>query len=66
MLFDDYDYHFPGEPERDTAHAIDAFIKLYGDEVKVIAKGRQLLLQKTGPGDEPSEISMAMAQPHSS
>jgi predicted O-methyltransferase YrrM len=46
ILFDDYDFKFDNHPQRNTARAIDAFISIYEEEVSVLSKGRQCLIQK--------------------
>ncbi len=46
MLFDDVPFRFAGRPQQDTARAIDFFLSVFEDEVSVIERGRQLLLQR--------------------
>jgi predicted O-methyltransferase YrrM len=46
LLFDDYDYRFPHKPGQNTGIAVDAFATCFADEVSIIGKGRQFLLQK--------------------
>ena len=46
LLFDDYDFKFKSHPERNTAHAVDAFASLYRDEIEILSKARQCLIRK--------------------
>src|SRR5262249_41378866 len=50
LLVDDLGFHFPNNPEQDTAKAIDAFLAWFADELSVIERGRQLLVFKTPAG----------------
>ena len=47
LLFDDVPYNFPATPEQDTHRAIDFFVSVFADDLTVIERGRQLLLQRT-------------------
>ncbi len=49
LLFDDYNFQFSDRPRQNTSRAIDAFIDFYEDEVSLVDKGRQMLLQKAKP-----------------
>ncbi len=46
MLFDDVPFTFADRPEQDTARAIDFFLSLFGDELDVLVRERQLLLRR--------------------
>lgn len=46
MLFDDVDFQYPDNPQRDTSVAIDAFLRIMAEDINVIHKERQLLVQK--------------------
>lgn len=49
IIFDDYNFVFADHPEWNTRLAIDAFMKLFADQIKVIEIGdRQVFLEKIG------------------
>jgi len=49
IIFDDYNFVFEDHPEWNTGLAIDAFMKLFADQLKVIEiDQRQVFLEKTG------------------
>ena len=49
IIFDDYNFVFEDHPEWNTGLAIDAFMKLFADQIKVIEiDQRQVFLEKIG------------------
>ena len=46
LLFDDVLFTFPDRPAQDTARAVDFFVGVFGKELTVIERGRQLLLRR--------------------
>ncbi|MGL5063602.1 MAG: tetratricopeptide repeat protein [Microcoleus sp.] len=47
MIFDDYEFTFPDNPEDDTKIGIDMFLEMFGSQLEVIHKGYQLIVRKT-------------------
>ncbi|MBW4679161.1 MAG: class I SAM-dependent methyltransferase [Microcoleus vaginatus WJT46-NPBG5] len=47
IIFDDYDFTFPGNPQQNTKIAIDAFLTVFCQKIKVIYVGHQVLIEKT-------------------
>ncbi len=47
LLFDDLAFTFSATPEQDTHRAIEFFLSVFADDLAVIERGRQLLLQRT-------------------
>lgn len=47
IVFDDYDFTFPGNPQQNTKIAVDAFLTVFGEKIKVIYVGHQVLIEKT-------------------
>ena len=46
LLFDDYRFTFPKNPDQNTALAIDFFIEVMKDEIEVLDKDSQVLIRK--------------------
>jgi predicted O-methyltransferase YrrM len=46
LLFDDYDWRSPDDPRQNTAKGIDAFLELFADDIRIVSKERQVLVQK--------------------
>ena len=46
ILFDDYPFEFPDQPEQNTAVAIDQFILWNKKNLEVLHKGRQMLIKR--------------------
>ncbi|CAD5980273.1 UDP-N-acetylglucosamine--peptide N-acetylglucosaminyltransferase [Planktothrix tepida] len=47
MIFDDYEYRDPENPEEDTRQGIDKFLNTISKPVKTLHQGYQLMIQKT-------------------
>ena len=47
MLFDDLNFSFAQHPEQNTVRAIDFFLSVFADDLKVIDRRHQLLIQRT-------------------
>src|SRR6476646_2575452 len=46
LVFDDYDFRFPNNPNQNTQIGIDAFINSFLPKIEVIHRGHQLILKK--------------------
>ncbi|HEY9749790.1 MAG TPA: class I SAM-dependent methyltransferase [Allocoleopsis sp.] len=46
LVFDDYDFKFPNNPNQNTQIGIDAFINSFSPKIEIIYKGHQLILKK--------------------
>lgn len=62
MLFDDVGFTFPEAPEQNTANAVDVFCRFFGNEIKVITREWQLLLQRVSPGSRRSGSEPPIAE----
>lgn len=47
IVFDDYDFIFPDNPNQNTKVAIDAFLTIFGHKLKIIHQGYQVIIEKT-------------------
>ncbi len=46
MIFDDYDFLVPNQPQQNTKIGIDAFLTVFGDKLKVIHREYQVIVEK--------------------
>lgn len=46
LIFDDYEFIYPDNPENNTQIGIDAFIKTFTPKIKVLHQGHQVILRK--------------------
>ncbi|MBD1862931.1 MULTISPECIES: class I SAM-dependent methyltransferase [Trichocoleus] len=46
LVFDDYDFRFPNQPNQNTQIGIDAFVSSFSPKIEIIHKGHQLILRK--------------------
>ncbi len=48
MIFDDYEFTYPDNPEQNTKIGIDVFLEMFGSQLEVVHKGYQLIVKKIG------------------
>jgi tetratricopeptide (TPR) repeat protein len=46
IIFDDYDKHFPDNPDQDTRKGIDAFVSVFAPKLKIVHQSHQLAIEK--------------------
>ena len=48
MIFDDYEFTYPDNPEQNTKIGIDVFLEMFSSQLEVVHKGYQLIVKKIG------------------
>ncbi len=48
IIFDDYEFTFPDNPEQNTKIGIDLFLEMFSSQLEVVHKGYQLIVKKIG------------------
>jgi len=55
IIFDDYEFAFPENPEQNPKFGIDTFISMYQNQLEVIDKGYQLIVKKIANNEQQLE-----------